>query len=147
MEEYLYIPVSLGGMGKTSQQQPGRKKNVTWNATHASAGKHTHRAGEERQQTRGSLESTPLLFSLPVLKVQVACQQCGTSFLRKVEWSKCFACILSCRIMVPINCHFMEANWTMVQKVKEKKRKAKVTGLTVTLPLLRTSASLFYLET
>lgn len=23
--------------------------------------------------------------------------------------------------MVPINCHFMEANWTMVQKVKKKK--------------------------
>lgn len=74
----------------------------------------------------GSLESTPLLFSLPVLKVQVACQQCGTSFLRKVEWSKCFACILSCRIMVPINCHFMEAKWTMVQKVKEKKGRPKL---------------------
>lgn len=143
MKEHLYVPVSLGGVGKTSQQQPGRKKNVTWKATHASAVEHTHRAGEERQQTWGSLESTPLLFSLPVLKVQVACQQCGTSCLRKVEWSKCFACILSCTIMVPINCHFMEANWTMVQQVKEKKRKAKVTGV----PLLRTSASLFYLET
>ena len=54
--------------------------------------------------------------------VHVACQQCDMSLLRKAEWSKCFACILSCRIMVPINCHFMEANWTMVQKVKEKKK-------------------------
>lgn len=55
----LVHPVSLGGVGKTSQQQPGRKKNVTWKTTHTSAVEHMHRARKECQQTRGSLEGTP----------------------------------------------------------------------------------------